>query len=152
MARTERDDREQIVGALAVATDRIALATASLGLAYEQLDETTADRLEAELFRPVQRALARAKRANSGFAQRFGLDAPAGVETSPGAPSQGAKGLVENAVAALAEASRDLAELQDTMLPIEVGDAELRAGLTEVRELVDAAPPRAREFLRTLGR
>ncbi|HEX2129603.1 MAG TPA: hypothetical protein VHF58_10350 [Solirubrobacterales bacterium] len=152
MARTERDDREQIVGMLAVATERISLATASLGLAYEQLDEMTADRLEAELFRPVQRALARAKRTNSEFAQRFGLDSPAPGDPSAGAPSQGAQRLIENAVAALGDAARDLAELQDTMLPIEVGDADLRAGLAEVRELVDAVPSRARGFLRTLGR
>ena len=152
MARTEREDRERIVAALAVATDRIGLATTSLGLAYEQLDETTADRLEDQLFRPVQRALARAKRTNAGFAERFGLAVPAADDGSPGPPSQGARQLVDNAVAALADGARELAELQDTMLPIEVGDAELRAGLAEVRELVDAVPSRAREFLRTLGR
>jgi hypothetical protein len=152
MARTERDDREQIVGALTVAAERIGMATASLGLAYEQLDETTGDRLEQELFRPVQRALARVKRTNSEFAERFGLSAPAPAEGSPGAPSQGAKQLIENAVAALADAARELAELQDTMLPIEVGDPELRSNLAEVRELVEAAPVRARAFLRTLGR
>ncbi len=152
MARTEGEDRERIVGALAVATDRIALATASLGLAYEQLDETTADRLEAELFRPVQRALARAKRTNSQFAARFGLEPPPNASPSAGAPSQGARQLVDNAVAAAAGAARDLAELQDTMLPIEVGDAELRSGLAEIRELVEAVPVSAREFLRTLGR
>jgi hypothetical protein len=152
LARTERDDREQIVGALAVATERISLATAALGLAYEQLDETTAGRLEADLFRPVQRALATAKRTNAGFAQRFGMEPPAAGTPSAGAASQGAKQLVENAVAALADASRDLAELQDSMLPIEVGDAELRFGLAETRELVDAVPASAREFLRTLGR
>jgi hypothetical protein len=83
---------------------------------------------------------------------RRGLAPPAAQEASPGAPSQGARGLIDNAVAALADAARHLAELQDTMLPIEVGDAELRAGLAEVRELVEATPTRAREFLRTLGR
>ena len=152
MARTERADREQIVGSLTVATERIGLATASLGLAYEQLDETTGERLEEELFRPVQRALARVKRTNSRFAQRFALSAPAPAEASPGAPSQGARQLIENAVVALADAARELAELQDTMLPIEVGDPELRSSLAEVRELVEAAPVRARDFLRTLGR
>jgi hypothetical protein len=38
------------------------------------------------------------------------------------------------------------------MAPVEVGDAELRAGLAEVRELLGEVPPRAREFVRTLGR
>jgi len=38
------------------------------------------------------------------------------------------------------------------MLPIESGDAELRAGLSDVRELLDPVPAVARQFLRTLGR
>ena len=38
------------------------------------------------------------------------------------------------------------------MLPIEAGDPELRAGLAEVRELLDEVPSQARVFLRTLGR
>ncbi len=38
------------------------------------------------------------------------------------------------------------------MLPIESGDAELRAGLTEVRDLVAGLPERARALLRALGR
>jgi hypothetical protein len=38
------------------------------------------------------------------------------------------------------------------MLPIEAGDAELRAGLAETRELVDGVPAPARAFLSTLGR
>ena len=42
-------------------------------------------------------------------------------------------------------------ELQDSLLPVESGDAELRQGLAEVRELLSLSVP-AREFLRTLGR
>ena len=38
------------------------------------------------------------------------------------------------------------------MRPVEVGDAELRAGLSEVRALVADLGPRGREFLRTFGR
>jgi hypothetical protein len=38
------------------------------------------------------------------------------------------------------------------MRPVEVGDAELRAGLAEVRTLLDAMPERARELVRVLGR
>jgi hypothetical protein len=45
-----------------------------------------------------------------------------------------------------------LGELQDSMLPIEVGDVELRAGLSEVRELIGSVRARAREMVRTLGR
>jgi hypothetical protein len=45
-----------------------------------------------------------------------------------------------------------IAELQDSMLPIESGDPELRQGLAEVRELLAELPLGARDFLRTLGR
>ncbi len=38
------------------------------------------------------------------------------------------------------------------MLPIEVGDTELRAGLQEVRELLGAVRGHARELVRVLGR
>jgi hypothetical protein len=38
------------------------------------------------------------------------------------------------------------------MRPVEVGDAELRAGLAEVRELISGPPERARRFLSLLGR
>ena len=37
-------------------------------------------------------------------------------------------------------------------MPVEAGDQELRAGLTEVRELLDGLRRRARELERTLGR
>ena len=38
------------------------------------------------------------------------------------------------------------------MLPVEVGDAELRTGLAEVRELVAHIAERGREFTRSYGR
>jgi hypothetical protein len=38
------------------------------------------------------------------------------------------------------------------MLPVEVGDPELRAGLGEVRSLLDSVGGRARGLMRTLGR
>jgi len=55
-------------------------------------------------------------------------------------------------VAAAGRADAVLAELQDSLLPVEVGDQELRASLADLRELVAAFPQRARELLRTLGR
>ena len=70
----------------------------------------------------------------------------------PGAPSTGAKGFVEDAVAAVGHADVTLATLQDSMLPIEVGDPELRAGLANVRELVDGVRRNARALTRTIGR
>ncbi|MFZ1154952.1 MAG: hypothetical protein WAN93_08620, partial [Solirubrobacteraceae bacterium] len=67
-------------------------------------------------------------------------------------PSSNAKGLIDSAADAAAKADGMLVELQDSMLPVEVGDAELRAGLSEVRELVGGVRSRARELVRTLGR
>ena len=58
---------------------------------------------------------------------------------------------MDRAVVAATEASRMIAE-QDSMLPIEFGDPELRSGLADSRELVDRLPGAARGFLRTLGR
>jgi hypothetical protein len=152
MARTANEDRRKILADLAVAIDQIALATACLGQAYEGLDEATGDRLEQELFRPVQRALGLAKRTHSQFAGRFGLEAGSFDSPAAGVPSQGVKVFIERAVMAASEAGTTIAELQDSMLPIESGDPELRTGLAEIRELIDELPVRAREFVRTLGR
>jgi hypothetical protein len=49
-------------------------------------------------------------------------------------------------------ADRTLAGLQDSMLPVEAGDEELRAGLKAVREPLGGLPGNARAFLRVLGR
>ena len=53
---------------------------------------------------------------------------------------------------AAGQADRGIAALQDSMLPVEAGDAPLRTGLSEVRELIEGLPARARELVRTLGR
>ena len=56
MAYTEAEARQDLLDTFAGAIDSIAVALAALGAAHEQLDEVNADRLEAELFGPVQRA------------------------------------------------------------------------------------------------
>ena len=152
MAITEQEARQQILDDLATAIDRVLVAVACLGAAYELLSVGPADRLEAELFRPAQKAYGRGKRTHAQFAQRCGLPGRDFEPPPPGLKSQGAKAFVERAVVACANADRVLATLQDSMLPIESGDAELRTGLTEVRELLDEVPGNAREFLRSLGR
>jgi hypothetical protein len=53
---------------------------------------------------------------------------------------------------AVGRADNALATLQDSMLPVEVGDPELRAALADLRELVGTLEVRARELVRTLGR
>jgi hypothetical protein len=152
MAITATEAREKILGDLAGAIDRVALAVASLGEAFEQLPESSGDRLESELFRPVQRAYALGKRTHAGFAARSGLETGAFELPSPGLASQGAKALVEQAVAAAADADHRIAELQDSLLPVESGDAELRAGLADVREQLAGVATAALGFQRTLGR
>jgi hypothetical protein len=144
--------RQQLLHALAQAADELGLAAACLGAAYEALDEANGDRLEEALFRPVQSAYGRARRTHTEFAARHGLPTASFSQPDPGLPSQGAAGFVERAVEAIAAADHALAELQDSMLPIEVGDPELRAGMTATRELIAPLPERARLFLRALGR
>ena len=70
------------------------------------------------------------------------------ASASAGQPSQGVKGFIDGAVTAAVRADRTLAQLQDSMRPVEVGDAELRAGLSEVRRLVADVPRRANELVR----
>jgi hypothetical protein len=62
------------------------------------------------------------------------------------------KGFIENAVAAVARADLELVALQDSSMAIEIGDVELRAGLSEVRLLIDDVAGDARSFIRTFGR
>ena len=152
MSYVAGEARQELLDTLGDAIEEIAAALAALGAAYEQLTSAPADRLEEELFRPVQAAYGRAKRTHSGFAQRHGLPARTFAPADAGLPSTGIRGFVDNAVAAAAEADAVLVELQDSMMPVEVGDAELRAGLAEVRELLGHVRARAREFERRLGR
>jgi hypothetical protein len=149
---TNAQARSQLLDVLAGAIDQMGISLGQLEGAYELLAEGSADRLESELFRPVQLAYGRAKRTYASFAERYELDGRDFEPAPTGAPARGAKGLIDGAVSAAAEAERELAELQDSMLPVEVGDPELRAGLEQVRELLGGMPGRARELLRTLGR
>jgi hypothetical protein len=144
--------RAEMLGEISRAADDLAAALAALGEAYEQLDDDSADRLEEELFGPIQTAYGRAKRTHSGFAARTGLPEATFAPASPGHPSQGVAGFLESAVEDVASADHVLSELQDSMRPVEVGDAELRAGLSEVRRLLADVPARARGFSRTFGR
>jgi hypothetical protein len=152
MAYTNRQAREQLLESVAQAIEELGSALASLGEAYEQLDEQSADRLEAELFRPVQVAYGRAQRTYTEFATRHDLPSRTFEQASPGAPSHGVKVFLDSAVDAVGRADGTLATLQDSMLPVEVGDPELRGGLEEVRKLLGVLPGHARQFVRTLGR
>ena len=152
MAYGTQEGRQDVLDRLAEAADQLGVALAALGGAFELLDDRNAERLEEELFRPVQSAYGRAKRTHGGFAARHGLPARSFPAASPGPPSQGARGHLDRALDAVRGADETLAELQDSMLPVEVGDPELRAGLVDVREHVAALQGRGRELIRTLGR
>ncbi len=152
MSYTNADARAQLVSELDRAAERIGYALASLGEAYEWLDEQTADRLEAELFRPVGAAYGRAKRTSSEFSERYDLPAHDFEQTAPGGRPGDARGAIERAAEALRSADETLATLQDSMLPVEVGDPEVRAGLMQIREAISPLSGRAREVLRILGR
>jgi hypothetical protein len=152
MSYTEADARQQMLDQLADATDQLGRSLASLTGAYELLDERQGDRLEEELFRPVQRAYGRARSTHAGFAARYGFEQREFETPVPEAPSTGIPGFVEHAVEAAGAADAGIAEIQDSLMPIEVGDAELRAGLTGVRQLLDGVPERARAFIREFGR
>jgi hypothetical protein len=146
------DARQELLDTIADAIDELGVALAALGEAYEQLDERTADTLEEQLFRPVQTAYGRAKRTYSGFAERFDLQTRDFEAAIRGVPSTGVKGFLQDAVDAVAQADSELAELQDSMRPVEVGDAELRAGLADVRDLLGHLRSRTTELVRTFGR
>jgi hypothetical protein len=152
MPYAEVEARQQLLEELARATDYLGEALSSLGAAYEQLDEQQAERLEEELFRPVQRAYGRARRTYSEFARRYGLDGREFTMPSPGVPSTGVKGFVQEAVDAVERAEHELVALQDSSIAIEVGDVELRSGVSEVRRQLAGIPQHARDFVRSFGR
>ena len=152
VAYSTAEARQELLDDVAAATDDLGAALAALGEAYEHLDDTSGDRLEEALFRPVQVAYGRAKRTHAEFAQRVGIPGRTFVQPTPGHPSQGVKGFIEAAVSATTRADARLGELQDSLRPVDVGDAELRAGLSEVRRLIDGVPARARDLTRVIGR
>jgi hypothetical protein len=149
---TTAEGRQEILDQLAEAITMLATAVAALTGAYERLDEQRSDALEEQLFRPVQLASGRARRTHNEFADRYGLERASFAEGSPGPEHQTAIALIGRAADAVESADTAIAGLQDSMLPIEVGDQELRAGLSETRSLLDHVPARAHQFVRTVGR
>ena len=72
MAYDSGQARVELLDEVGDATDDLAEALAALGEAFEALDDYNADRLEEELFRPVQAAYGRGKRTYTEFAARHG--------------------------------------------------------------------------------
>lgn len=149
---SDADARQDLLDALAEGIEEMAKALATFGEAYELLDENSQDRLEDELFGPVQKAYGRAQRTYNAFAERRGLPTRTFSEVSPGTHARSPREYLERGVEAVDEAEERLIELQDSMMPVTYGDPELRAGLADVRALVNSARERSGDFLRTLGR
>jgi hypothetical protein len=152
MAFTTREAQERIVDELGWAVGQIALASEVFSDAYERLDATTADRLEDELYRPLQRGFGRAKRTLVQFAGRVGLEPQEGEPGDANVARLTLKETIERAVALAADGAQRIAELQDSDMAIAAGDSELRSGLAETRRLLGELSTRAPAFLRTLGR
>ena len=152
MSFTVAEGRQEILDQLSAGIEMLASAVAALTGAYERLDEQRADALEEQLFRPVQLAYGRARRTYNEFAERSGLPRASFAERSPGPERQDAIAMIERAAEAVEGADAAIAGLQDSMLPVEVGDQELRAGLSETRALIDHVPALAHRFVRTVGR
>ncbi|HEX5145428.1 MAG TPA: hypothetical protein VFV85_00290 [Conexibacter sp.] len=154
MTYTSDEGRRELLEATAEAAETIGRALAALGEAYELLDDDAADRLEAQLFGPLQAAYGRARRGHAEFAARHRL-APHAFAAGTAARAHGstdATSYMEQALEAAEHADDILSELQDSLLPVEVGDPELRASIADVRTRLGDIPPRAHELLRTLGR
>jgi hypothetical protein len=152
VAYTTTEGRERLLSALADAIDEVGAVLAYVGAAYELLDDQSAERLEEDLFGPVQRAYGRAKRTHSEFAARHDLVArPVPAPAEPPA-SIGGRELIEHAAATAQRVNESLATLQDDQALVEVGDVELRSGVAAVREAIGGVPHAATEILRTLGR
>jgi hypothetical protein len=152
VAYSASEARQEILDTLAEATDELGFAIACLAEAYDHLDAHNADRLEEELCRPVQAAYGRAQLTHVEFADRHGLPGRTFEQQPAGVSPTGATGFIQRAVEAINEADLVLTGLQDSMLPVEVGDPALRSGLADVRDRVRGLPQRARDLLRTLGR
>jgi hypothetical protein len=146
------DARRGLLDDVEQAGEHLSVALADLSEAFELLDDASAERLESELFGPVQAAYGRIRRTHGEFARRHDLAEGTFEAAVRGAPGRGIRAFLDDAGREVQEADNSLATLQDSMIPVEVGDPELRAGLSQVRELIGSFQSRVREFERTLGR
>ena len=152
MSYVAAEARQRLLDTIAEAIEEISTALGALGEAYEALDDDSADRLEEALFRPVQSAFGVARRTYSGFATRHGLPDRTFATAPEGAVAHDPRILLGRAIDAAGEADLILSELQDSMAPVEVGDPELRAGLSEVRRTLGDIASKGHDFVGRIGR
>jgi hypothetical protein len=153
MTYTSHEGRERILRESGEAAAALLGSIEALGAAYEALDDNAAQDLESRLYDPVGRAAKTLLATAAAFAQRCDepFERPVAKHFA-GGREDGPRQYVDAAVALVGEADALLAELQDSLLPIEVGDAPLREGLAATRRTVASLPQAARELERTLGR
>ncbi len=151
MSYATTEARKEMLAEVAEAIEEMSRSIAGLGEAYDAVDDAMADRIEAELFKPLQGAYASATRTYAAFAARAGLPSRKFAPAPQPAP-HGVRELVETAVDDAAHAEQILADLQDSMAPVEVGDPELRAGLADVRRRLGELPGQAGRLISVLGR
>jgi len=149
---SDAEVREELLDAISQSIEALGVALAALGVAYELLDDNSADRLEEQLFGPVQKAYGRAKRTHADFATRHRLSSAAFEQPGPPSGSRDIRRFLDRATEGVDEAEAILVELQDSGRLIDYGDPELRAGVAGVRELLGNVQSSARQFQRTLGR
>jgi hypothetical protein len=113
VAYSASEARQEILDTLAEATDELGFALACLADAYDNLDAHNADRLEEELFRPVQAAYGRAQLSHAQFAERHGLPGRTFDQRPAGVSPTGATGFIQPAVEAIGEADLVLPRPQD---------------------------------------
>src|SRR3954454_19584017 len=114
MAYVTAEARRALLDTVAEATDELGIALTALGEAYDLLDEDSADRLEEQLFRPVQHAYGRAQRTHTEFSARHGVPPRTFGPPAHQRPSAGVKDLLEHMVDAVQHADDILVELQDS--------------------------------------
>ena len=150
---TDAEVRQELLDGIGEAVDELGTALAALGTAYELLDERSADRLEEELFGPVQKAYGRAKRTYADFAARHrlrrarvraavllvGLARRAPV---PGSRRRGGR----------RERARSSWSCRTRAGPSSTATPSCAPASPSVRELVSNVRASARMFTRTLGR
>jgi hypothetical protein len=149
---TDREVRQGLLDTIGEAIDELGKALAALGVAYELLDERSQDRLEDELFGPVQKGYGRAKKTYADFAARYSLDAATFPQPGSSSGSRDVRRFLDTASESVDEAEEILIHLQDSGQTVDYGDADLRAGLASVREVVGNVRTNSRQFTRTLGR
>ena len=152
MTYVASEARRHLLDTIAEAIEELGAAMGALTEAYDLLDDDSADRMEEALFRPVQTAFGRAQKAHAGFAERHGMEGRSFTAAARINATRGARALLEAALDELDEAELILTELQDSMMPVEVGDAELRSGLADVRRHLGEAQDAGGGFLSLMGR